>query len=345
MGIGRPVSLTGNIASKIVSATATAGQTSFTVTGGYNINQLAVFRNGVRLVNGSDYTAIDGATVTLLSAANLNDTLEFQVFDNFQVSDAILKASSSQTIDGSLSAVGGFNIGIQSAGTNVTTGVVTAFNFVGSGNTFLYDADAKTVDISISGSGGGGGLGTAINYADATTTPFSYIDYEALVKDNITDSAVRRLMVEAGEHLGFLAGDLKDKVDPYLTHLYDALNDMIQKDKLKYYLDNKIIEIAPLAYMRGRTLHNSFIILDEAQNSTQMQMKMFLTRIGVTSKAIITGDITQIDLEGQSMSGLIHATNILKKIKGIAFIHFNENDVIRHQLVKNIIKAYSKEEK
>ena len=185
MGIGRPVSLTSSIASKIVTATATAGQTSFTVTGGYNINQLAVFRNGVRLVSGSDDTAIDGATVTLISAASLNDTLEFQIFDTFQASDAILKASSSQTIDGSLSAVGGFNIGIQSAGTNVTTGVVTAFNFVGSGNTFLYDADAKTVDISISGSGGGGGLGTAINYADATTTPFSYIDYEALVKDNI----------------------------------------------------------------------------------------------------------------------------------------------------------------
>ena len=185
MGIGRPVSLTSSIASKIVTATATAGQTSFTITGGYNINQLAVFRNGVRLVSGSDYTAIDGATVTLLSAASLNDTLEFQIFDIFQVSDAILKASSSQTIDGSLSAVGGFNIGIQSAGTNVTTGVVTAFNFVGSGNTFLYDADAKTVDISISGSGGGGGLGTAINYEDATVSPFSYIDYEALVKDNL----------------------------------------------------------------------------------------------------------------------------------------------------------------
>ena len=185
MGIGRPVSLTSSIASKIVTASATAGQTSFTVTGGYNINQLAVFRNGVRLVNESDYTAIDGATVTLLSAASLNDTLEFQVFDTFQASDAILKSSSSQTIDGALTAVGGLNIGIQSAGTNVTTGVVTAFNFVGSGNTFLYDADSKTVDISISGSGGGGGLGTAINYADATTTPFSYIDYEALVKDNI----------------------------------------------------------------------------------------------------------------------------------------------------------------
>ena len=185
MGIGRPVSLTSSIASKIVTASATAGQTSFTVTGGYNINQLAVFRNGVRLVSGSDYTAIDGATVTLLSAASLNDTLEFQVFDTFQASDAILKSSSSQTIDGSLTATGGLNIGIQSAGSNVTTGVVTAFNFVGSGNTFLYDADSKTVDISISGSGGGGGLGTAINYEDATVSPFSYIDREAIVKDNL----------------------------------------------------------------------------------------------------------------------------------------------------------------
>ena len=185
MGIGRPVSLTSSIASKIVTASATAGQTSFTVTGGYNINQLAVFRNGVRLVNESDYTAIDGATVTLLSAASLNDTLEFQIFDTFQASDAILKSSSSQTIDGALTAVGGLNIGIQSAGSNVTTGVVTAFNFVGSGNTFLYDADSKTVDISISGSGGGGGLGTAINYEDATVSPFSYIDREAIVKDNL----------------------------------------------------------------------------------------------------------------------------------------------------------------
>ena len=185
MGIGRPVSLTSSIASKIVTASATAGQTSFTVTGGYNINQLAVFRNGVRLVSGSDYTAIDGATVTLLSAASVGDQLEFQVFDTFQASDAILKSSSAQTIDGSLTATGGLNIGIQSAGSNVTTGVVTAFNFVGSGNTFLYDADSKTVDISISGSGGGGGLGTAINYEDATVSPFSYIDYEALVKDNL----------------------------------------------------------------------------------------------------------------------------------------------------------------
>ena len=153
---------------------------------------------------------------------------------------------------------------------------------------------------------------------------------------------ITRPAVEAGERLGFLPGDLKDKVDPYLTPLYDALNDMIPRDKLKTYLDQRTIEIAPLAYMRGRTLHNSFIILDEAQNATPMQMKMFLTRLGVTSKAIITGDITQIDLPKHDKSGLIDATKILKKVDGISFVYFDETDVVRHTLVKNIIKAYAK---
>jgi len=155
---------------------------------------------------------------------------------------------------------------------------------------------------------------------------------------------ITRPAVEAGEHLGFLPGDLKEKVDPYLTPLYDALNDMIPKDKLKVYLDQKTIEIAPLAYMRGRTLHNSFIILDEAQNATPMQMKMFLTRLGVTSRAIITGDITQIDLPKNDKSGLIDAANVLKKIDGIEFVYFDETDVVRHLLVQNIIKAYAKKE-
>jgi len=149
-------------------------------------------------------------------------------------------------------------------------------------------------------------------------------------------------VVEAGENLGFLPGDLKEKVDPYLTPLYDALNNMLPPDKLRKYMDNKQIEIAPLAYMRGRTLHNSFIILDEAQNSTQMQMKMFLTRIGVTSKAIITGDVTQIDLPNNQNSGLLDARKILKKIKGICFVELDESDVVRHRLVKDIIKAYNK---
>tara|TARA_Y100001970_G_scaffold16832_1_gene18992 strand:+ start:22639 stop:23580 length:942 start_codon:yes stop_codon:yes gene_type:complete len=167
----------------------------------------------------------------------------------------------------------------------------------------------------------------------------------ALKNNEVDRIVITRPVVEAGENLGFLPGDLKEKVDPYLTPLYDALDNMLAPDKLKKYMDNKQIEIAPLAYMRGRTLHNSFIILDEAQNSTQMQMKMFLTRIGVTSKSIITGDVTQIDLTKGVKSGLVHAISILKRIKGIEFVYFDENDVVRHQLVKDIIKAYSKEEK
>jgi len=184
MAIGNPITLTNNVASKIISATATADQTLFTVTGGYRINQLAVFRNGVRLASGADFTANDGASVTLLTAANEGDTLEFQIFDDFRVADAINSAGD-QSIDGSLSATGGFNVGIQSAGTDIATGVVTALNFIGAGNTFNYDSSSKTVDISIAG-GGGGGLGTAIKYSDeATDSPFSYIDLYATVKEDL----------------------------------------------------------------------------------------------------------------------------------------------------------------
>ena len=185
MAIGNPITLTNNVASKNISVTATADQTLFTVTGGYRINQLAVFRNGVRLVDGSDFTARDGSTVTLLTAANLNDTIEFQIFEDFRVADAIVTAESTQTISGELNVTGGVNIGIQSGGTDIATGVITAINFIGAGNTAVYDTVSKTVDISISGSGGGG-LGTAINYADdATATPFSYIDREATVSENL----------------------------------------------------------------------------------------------------------------------------------------------------------------
>jgi hypothetical protein len=184
MAIGNPITLTNNVASKNISVTATADQTLFTVTGGYRINQLAVFRNGVRLVDGSDFTARDGSTVTLVTAANLNDTIEFQIFEDFRVADAI-NSVGDQSLDGSLSATGGFNVGIQSAGTDIATGVITAINFIGAGNTVVYSAVSKTVDISISGSGGGG-LGTAINYADnATATPFSYIDREASVAEDL----------------------------------------------------------------------------------------------------------------------------------------------------------------
>mgnify|MGYP001173203618 CR=1 FL=1 len=166
----------------------------------------------------------------------------------------------------------------------------------------------------------------------------------SLKNKEVEKIVITRPAVEAGERLGFLPGDLKDKVDPYLTPIYDALRYMLPKDKLKLYLESRIIEIAPLAYMRGRTLHNSFMILDEAQNATKMQMKMFLTRLGVTSKAIITGDITQIDLPPNDKSGLIDAINILRDVGGISFVEFDSNDVVRHSLVKKIISAYSDSE-
>jgi phosphate starvation-inducible protein PhoH and related proteins len=152
-----------------------------------------------------------------------------------------------------------------------------------------------------------------------------------------------RPAVEAGESLGFLPGDLKEKIDPYLRPLYDALDDMIPQDKLGYYMQTRVIEIAPLAYMRGRTLDNAFILLDEAQNATELQLKMFLTRIGANAKAIITGDLTQVDLPRNQRSGLDKAVRILKNIDGIAHIELDEEDVVRHRLVKAIIKAYDKD--
>ena len=186
MAIGNPIQLTSNVASKTISVTATASQTLFTVTGGYRINAISVFRNGIRLVDGTDYTARDGSSVTLLSPATEGDVLEFQIFDDFRVADAIVSAESSQTISGELNVTGGINIGIQSSGTNITTGVVTAINFTGLGNTFAYNSSTKTVDVSIRGGGGGGGLGTAINYADEITpSPFSYIDAYASVAENL----------------------------------------------------------------------------------------------------------------------------------------------------------------
>ena len=164
--------------------------------------------------------------------------------------------------------------------------------------------------------------------------------FSALEKGIIDRIILCRPAVEAGENLGFLPGDLKDKVDPYLAPLYDALNILIDEKKLIKLLENKVIEIVPLAYMRGRTLDNAFMILDEAQNAPVGQMKMFLTRLGVGSKSIITGDITQIDLPPREKSGLLDAMKVLKKISGIKFVNFKEKDVVRHKLVKDIIKAY-----
>ena len=152
-----------------------------------------------------------------------------------------------------------------------------------------------------------------------------------------------RPAVEAGESLGFLPGDLKEKIDPYLRPLYDALDDMIPADKLGYYMSTRTIEIAPLAYMRGRTLDNAFIILDEAQNTNDLQLKMFLTRIGANAQAIITGDPTQVDLPRNMRSGLEKSTRILKGVEGIAHVELSEEDVVRHKLVKSIIRAYEKE--
>jgi len=153
-----------------------------------------------------------------------------------------------------------------------------------------------------------------------------------------------RPAVEAGESLGFLPGDLKEKVDPYLRPLYDALDDMFPIDRLNYYMQNRVIEVAPLAFMRGRTLDNAFIILDEAQNTTESQIKMFLTRLGPSAKAIITGDLTQVDLPRSQRSGLIKAINILKDVEGIAVVQLDERDVIRHRLVRKIIRAFEKAE-
>lgn len=162
----------------------------------------------------------------------------------------------------------------------------------------------------------------------------------ALRNKEVKRIVLSRPAVEAGESLGFLPGDMKEKVDPYLQPLYDALSDMIPPKKLEEYLETDIIQIAPLAYMRGRTLNDSFVILDEAQNTTRNQLKMFLTRMGVSAKFLVTGDMSQIDLPKKGDSGLIHASKILKGIKGIAFVEFDISDIVRHRLVKDIVKAY-----
>jgi phosphate starvation-inducible PhoH-like protein len=151
-----------------------------------------------------------------------------------------------------------------------------------------------------------------------------------------------RPAVEAGENLGFLPGDLRDKIDPYLAPLYDALNDLLPRNKVQTLINNKIIEIIPLAYMRGRTINSAVMILDEAQNASPIQMKMFLTRLGIESKAVITGDISQIDLPKKTNSGLVEVLKILKNIKNIGIIRLSESDVTRHEIVKDIINAYSK---
>ncbi|HRE39814.1 MAG TPA: PhoH family protein [Ignavibacteria bacterium] len=195
-----------------------------------------------------------------------------------------------------------------------------------------YAAAVKENDITFAiGPAGTGKTYLAVAFAVA-----------ALKNKQINKIIITRPAVEAGESLGFLPGDLNEKIDPYLRPLFDSLEDMIPADKLKTYLDRNVIEIVPLAYMRGRTLNNAFIILDEAQNATTTQMKMFLTRIGANSKAVITGDDTQIDLPKRDQSGLVQIQLILKGIQDISFVYFKKSDVVRHRLVKDIIDAYEK---
>ena len=167
----------------------------------------------------------------------------------------------------------------------------------------------------------------------------------ALKNHEVKKIVLTRPAVEAGERLGFLPGDMKDKLDPYLQPLYDALHDMIPSRKLEQWIEDGTVQIAPLAFMRGRTLENSFVILDEAQNATVSQLKMFLTRMGVSSKFILTGDTTQIDLPRRSDSGLLQAIRLLTEIEGISIIRFDEGDIVRHKLVKHIVRAYDNEEK
>ena len=191
-------------------------------------------------------------------------------------------------------------------------------------------ADFETNDLMFAtGPAGSGKTYTAIALA-----------VRALKNRQVRKIILSRPAVEAGEKLGFLPGDMKDKIDPYLQPLYDALEDMIPPFKLREYLETHVIQIAPLAFMRGRTLSDAVIILDEAQNTTPQQIKMFLTRLGFNSKMIVTGDMTQIDLPASQQSGLIHAIKTLKNVKGISFIEFNKKDIIRHKLVSRIVEAY-----
>jgi len=166
---------------------------------------------------------------------------------------------------------------------------------------------------------------------------------EALRKGQVERLILTRPAVEAGENLGFLPGDMREKVDPYLRPVYDALGDMVGRRQLEHYIDTGIIEVAPLAFMRGRTLNKSFIILDEAQNTTPVQMKMFLTRIGENSRCVVTGDITQVDISSKTECGLLNAVRVLKDIHGVSIINLDKNDIVRHPLVAAIVKAYENE--
>ena len=199
------------------------------------------------------------------------------------------------------------------------------------GQTALVEAARRNDIVFATGPAGTGKTYTAVALAAS-----------ALKSRQVKKIVLSRPAVEAGESLGFLPGDLRDKVAPYLRPLYDALEEMLPPEKLRSHLDQSVIEIVPLAFMRGRTMNSAFVILDEAQNATATQMKMFLTRIGAGSRAIVTGDVTQTDLPSRNMSGLVQARRILEGIDGISFVDFDKEDVVRHRLVKDIIDAYDR---
>jgi hypothetical protein len=200
---------------------------------------------------------------------------------------------------------------------------------------FLHPAQRQLVERDYSGPARvAGPAGTGKTYLAVAMA------ISALLAKRVNRIILARPAVEAGERLGFLPGTLQDKIDPYLRPLYDALYDMLDPEKVDRYLEKNVIEIAPIAFMRGRTLNDSFVILDEAQNTTSEQMKMFVTRLGFNSKAVITGDVTQIDLPNARRSGLLEAVDVLKHVEGLAFVHFDEGDVVRHHLVQRIVRAY-----
>jgi phosphate starvation-inducible PhoH-like protein len=203
-----------------------------------------------------------------------------------------------------------------------------------SGQTEIINQSKKCDIVVVIGPAGTGKTYIAVSLAVA-----------ALKNKEVKKIVLARPAVEAGESLGFLPGDFREKIDPYLRPLYDALDEMLPRELLRKYLEQGVIEVIPLAYMRGRTLNNAFVILDEAQNATSMQMKMFLTRLGVNSKSIVNGDITQVDLPNKPQSGLIEIQKILKGVEGIAFVYLNRKDVVRHRLVRDIIDAYGEHKK
>lgn len=257
---------------------------------------------------------IDQFVMMIAKGRELNDSLLGEVFGSEAVSNAEVLAGNAQDTDYNTILFGNNGKPIKARTANQIK---------------LVKEIAKNDIVFALGPAGTGKTYTAVAVA-----------VKALKNKEIKRIILTRPAVEAGESLGFLPGDLKEKIDPYLRPLYDALDDMIPAEKLKQYLENRTIEVAPLAFMRGRTLDNCFVILDEAQNTTDLQIKMFLTRMGPSAKVIITGDLSQVDLPAKQTSGLLKATRILEKIKGISMVLLNVDDVVRHRLVKEIIKAY-----